>query len=352
MINQIEPVIERMDIEEVIKYMETGAWLTEHKVTEEAEKFLSAYLGVKHCILTTSGTSALMLSLLAVERTTAVIPAYTMIATANAAAWADYDIQFVDTDDLFCMDLDILEDIHPNAISTVVYVSINGRCGDMERLLKICHDNKWTLVEDACQSFSSRYKGKYIGTFGDVGCYSLSPHKIITTGQGGIIVTDNDILARRIRGLKDHGRNTVNRERFDSVGLNLKYNDLHATLLLSQLATLPLRRSSKQKMYKQYEQELNDIVTMISYSDPGWVPWFVDIQSEHTDAIINKLTQDNIQTKQPYLPIPMEKAYSHHSYCKCTNAVRMFNNGLWLPSSLTLSTDDINTICNNIKTLF
>ena len=227
MIHQIEPLITPTDIGAVTDYLKSGGWVTEHKITSEFEQAIAEFLGVRHCILTTSGTVAIALAVMAVSnfhcRTELgfAIPDYTMMGTARAVQLANRGIHLVDIDsNTLCMDIEKLGEIPARNLCGVVYVSINGRSGNMQQLVELCIEKGWALVEDACQSFGSSYNGKFLGTFGDIGCYSLSPHKIITTGQGGIIVTNDDVHAINIRQLKDQGRISSGIERFPTLGFN------------------------------------------------------------------------------------------------------------------------------------
>jgi perosamine synthetase len=353
MLPQVEPTITVVDIEAVTEYLKSGGWITEHKVTEEFERAIAEFLGVRHCILVTSGTVAIALSIMAVSNyyyknnLEFAIPDYTMMGTARAVQLANRGIRLVDIDkNTLCMDLDKLANISSSKLCGVIYVSINGRCGDMEQLVKLCKEKNWLLIEDACQSFGSSYNGKPLGTFGDIGCYSLSPHKIITTGQGGIIVTNDDIHAINIRALKDQGRSAPGTESYPALGFNFKFTDLQASLGLSQFKQMKQRIERKRYIYDCYFKRLCDISIKLPIPN---VPWFIDIYLENRDTLFYTLKAHNIGSRKVYPPV-----HTQFPFCFTTrdknfpHSTFISEHGLFLPSSLNLTEEIIDNICNVI----
>jgi perosamine synthetase len=364
MIHQIEPRIGNAEVKAVTDYLQSGGWLTEHTKTREFEEALADFLGVKHCILTTSGTTALYLAYYNLKipigressyRRVILVPDLTMIATASAVLSCTHEVMLSDIDkDTLCLDLDYLESILPHEIMAVAYVSLNGRCGDMERLRNICRKKGWYLVEDACQSFGSKHKGKYLGTYGDIGCFSLTPHKIITTGQGGFVVTDSDELNCDIRKLKDFGRVKPGVDEFDTFGMNFKYTDLQAVIGLAQLESISWRIQVKRDMYAIYYNLLGDIPESDLYMFPlgeETVPWFVDIYTPHRDKIARALSENEIGARPLYPPLHEQFPYKYQvDPGRGYNVTKEYSSkGLWLPSSLTLTQEDIIKICDVIK---
>lgn len=354
MISQIEPLITSYDVKEVTKYLESGGWVTEHNVTKEFEEAIAKFLGVKHCILTTSGTVAIALAVMAVsnfhfkKNLPFAIPDYTMMGTARAVQLANRNIRLVDIElGTLCMALDQLEAIPSLELCGVVYVSINGRSGNMEQLVDLCMRKDWFLIEDACQSFGSSYKGKFLGTFGDIGCFSLSPHKIITTGQGGIIVTNNDIHAINIRFLKDQGRLSPGVEQYPTVGYNFKYTDLQASLGVSQLKSIEWRMEIKRYIYNLYFKNLNNAGIEMFVPD---LPWFVDIYTKNRDMLFNLLKNADIESRKVYPPVHTQYPFSYEIVGqKFPVSDFISKQGLFLPSSITLTDSIIKNICNVIN---
>ena len=211
-INQIELLITENEVKAMTDYLQGDGWLTEFKKTEEFEQMIADFLGVKYAVVVTSGTAALYLSLLALgigPGDSVIVPDYTMIATPNAVKWTGAEVILCDIDkENLCLDLDKVEatDNRNQSISkslwkTMIYVPINGRCGNMNEVIDFCNKYHMCLIEDACQAFGSKWNDKYLGTFGCMGVFSFTPHKIITTGQGGAIVTNSEKIYTRIKKL-------------------------------------------------------------------------------------------------------------------------------------------------------
>jgi perosamine synthetase len=333
MIHQIEPRIGNAEVKAVTDYLQSGGWLTEHTKTREFEEALADFLGVKHCILTTSGTTALYLAYYNLKipigressyRRVILVPDLTMIATASAVLSCTHEVMLSDIDkDTLCLDLDYLESILPHEIMAVAYVSL-------------------------------KHKGKYLGTYGDIGCFSLTPHKIITTGQGGFVVTDSDELNCDIRKLKDFGRVKPGVDEFDTFGMNFKYTDLQAVIGLAQLESISWRIQVKRDMYAIYYNLLGDIPESDLYMFPlgeETVPWFVDIYTPHRDKIARALSENEIGARPLYPPLHEQFPYKYQvDPGRGYNVTKEYSSkGLWLPSSLTLTQEDIIKICDVIK---
>lgn len=156
-----------------------------------------------------------------------IVPDYTMIATANAVVLAGAVPVFVDVAPTnLCLDLDLVEAAITPRTKAIMFVSLNGRAPDMQRAVAIAEKHGIYLVEDAAQSLGSHWGEKHLGTWGCIGSFSFSAPKIITTGQGGALVTDSDVLAERIRRVRDFGRAQSGVDFHETIGYNFKFTDL------------------------------------------------------------------------------------------------------------------------------
>jgi len=359
MIKQIEPCFGEEERRAVYDYMSSGAWLTEHKKTQEFEEKLADYLGVQHCVVVSNGTAALFVALKALGigyGDEVIVPDYTMIATANAVVLAGAAPVFVDIllDDL-CLDLELAKDaIGPNT-KAIIVVDLNGRSPNMRLAQQIVSEYSITLIEDAAQAFGSKYNGQYLGTFGDVGCFSLSPQKIISTGQGGFVVTNNDELAKKMRQVKNFGRRKVGEHYHEVMGWNFKFTDLQAVIGLEQFKKLPYRISAKKSIYSLYRGHLRDIETSFIETDLNDVcPWYMDILVEDPNALIAYLKKQGIDARRVYPAIHSQPAYANpanHDYY-FPNSAYVAKHGLWLPSSSSLRIDQIRWICEEVRKFY
>ena len=331
MIPQIEPLIEPKDIEAVNNYLNSGGWLTEYKVTEQFEHTIADFVGVKYCSVVTSGTTGLILSLMSLgigKGHRVAVPVLTMIATVNAIVSVGAEPVFIDMDYRL-----------PDNINAVIHVSLNGSPCEINEVLSACQRRNIPLIEDACQSFGSLH----LGTYGNVGVYSFSPHKIITTGQGGAIVTNDKTLHRNIELLKDFGREKGGEDFHPQFGINAKFTDLQSAMGLSQLNSINQRLSTKLHIYNQYHSRFpNNIYELVE----GEVPWFVMFKSKNPEKLAAYLLTNNIHTRPMYPLITSQPIY--RNYVIYPKAKLISDNHLWLPSSLKLTDEQIDYICDCI----
>ena len=353
LVNQIEPYITENEKKAVSDYMDSGGWLTEYKKTEEFEQMIADFLGVKYAVVVTSGTAALYLALRALgmeKYDTVIVPDFTMIATPNAVRWADSRVKLCDIErETLCLNLDKIETwFHAKA---VIYVPINGRSGDMDKVVDYCKRYDIYLIEDACQAFGSKYNGKYLGTFGEVGVFSFSPHKIITTGQGGAVVTDNEDIYDKVKKLKDFYRTKPGVDVHTDIGYNFKFTDLQAVIGIEQLKGIYERTYWKKITYKGYEQCLEDVdfLEMLSTDLTDTVPWFVDILLKGVDRekFISYLKANGIGSRPFYPPVSHQAPYSVN--LTFATVADISSRGLWLPSSIGITLEEIEYVCDVIK---
>lgn len=354
-INQIEPLITNNEVNAMTEYLQSGGWLTEYKKTEEFEQMIADFLGVKYCVVVTSGTVALYLSLLALgigKGSSVVVPDYTMIATPNAVKWTGAEVVLCDVEkDTLCIDLDEAK-VWANP-TAMIYVPINGRSGNMDEVVEFCKSKDIHLIEDACQAFGSKWNDKYLGTFGDVGVFSFTPHKIITTGQGGAVVTDNKDIYDKVKSLKDFCRVKPGVDIHTDIGYNFKFTDLQAVIGIEQMKTIEYRINRKKEIYYTYHRELKDVdfVEMLFTDLNMTVPWFVDILLEDTivrSNFISYLKEKGIGSRPFYPPVHFQDPYSSSDFSS-TLGTEIIRRGVWLPSSIGLTLEEIRYMCDVIK---
>lgn len=325
MIPQCEPLIGEKERKAVNRYLKSGGYLTEYKETEKFEKMLADFLGVKYVSCVPSGTVALFLSLWASETHGVVlVPDFTMIATTNAVLMANGLVNLVDIErDSFCFDI---SKANLEGVQVIIYVDINGRAGDIEAVRKYCKKKGIVLIEDACQAFGSKHNGKYLGTFGRFGCFSLSYHKIITTGNGGFVVTHTKKDYETIERLKDFGRLKGGKDYHPYLGFNFKFTDLQAVIGMEQLKTIEWRMKKKRQIWKWY---------FGAQLRKGHIPWFIET--------FKKPKKGNFETRPFYPPIHSQPNYFGEDE-DFPVATEISKKGLWLPSSLTLTKKDVDYI--------
>lgn len=347
LIMQHRPTFEKEEAESVYKYMLEDTFLTEYKKTLELEKQIRDYVGSKHCIMTTSCTCALILGLMALdlkEGSEVIVPNYTMIATINAVKMLKLKPVIIDVDkETFTMNVTDIENAITDETSCVIHVSLNNRHKDIHKIVELCDKRNILLMEDSAQSLGLKINGKNLGTFGKLGCFSLSTPKIISTGQGGFIVTDDDEINKKVRMIKNFGRRESGKDNFEIFGINLKFTDLQAVIGIEQLKKMNYRTKRMREIYNLYYENLKDYYEMKEPLDVDWFPWFVDIYTDNRDSIIDILKKHNIQTRKTYGEINKTEIY--YSDKILPNSDYVSKQGLFLPSFITLTDAQILYIC-------
>jgi perosamine synthetase len=354
-IPQVEPYITQNDINAITRYLNSGGWLTEFEKTEEFERMIADFLGVKYAVVVTSGTVALYLSLLALDigsGDSVVVPDYTMIASPNSVRWAGTEVILSDVErGTLCLDLDKV--VLKKNTKAMMYVPINGRSGDMDRVRRFCKDNDLLLIEDACQAFGSKWNDKYLGTFGEIGVFSFTPHKIITTGQGGAVVTNNEEISEKVRKLKDFHRIKPGVDIHTGIGFNFKFTDLQSVIGIEQLKIIDYRIRRKREIYRAYMDALSgiDYIEMLPIDLTQVVPWFVDVILKiPRDRVISRLKENGIGSRSFYPAVHSQAPYKNIKGDLSVSS-GMAPRGLWLPSSIALTAEEIERVAGTLSKL-
>jgi len=355
-INQMEPWIGDEERQSIMEYLDSGGWLTEFRKTREFEQMIGDYVGSKFVSAVNNGTVSLFIACMALgigSGDEVIVPDYTMIASANAVVLAGARPIFVDVDRKnLCIDLELAEEAITERTKAIMLVTINGRYPDMEKAVDLAKKHNLFLIEDAAQSLGSRYQGKHLGTFGDIGSFSFSAPKVITTGQGGALVTDNEELYERIRKIKDFGRAQGGIDYHETLGYNFKFTDLQAVIGIEQMKKLDWRVQRKKNMFALYQSQLEDVdeVDFIETNLEDTSPWFIDILVPDPLALRDYLKEQGIGSRPFYPPIHSQPAYGLTG--EYLNTEYISAHGLWLPSLSFLSDEDIRYICVKIKDFF
>ncbi|QLH02220.1 aminotransferase [Nitrosopumilus cobalaminigenes] len=361
-INQFEPYLGEEEKKELMDVIDSG-WFTEAKKTRELEKQFAEFVGRKYAVVTTSGTTALFLALKALgleQNDEVIVPDLTFVASPNSVDLAGGKVSLVDINkkDLG-LDLKKTEQLITSKTKGVMPVDFNGRAPDLIALQEIAKKNNMFVVEDACHTIGSFYQGKHMGYFSDIGIFSLSTPKIITAGQGGVLVTDNSELYEKIRMIKDFGRDVDKKHNmknaFDHVtmGYNFKFTEFQAAVGVAQMRKLPQRIEHKKRMYTIFKEELKGInqIEFLETDLNDVIPWFNDIllpNQKIRDDLIDHLQEAGIGSRMFYPPIHELTPYSNLKG-DFTNTIEMSQRGVWLPSSAFLTDDDIIRVCSEIK---
>jgi perosamine synthetase len=355
----MEPWLGEEEATAIYDYMRSGGWLMERDQTRKFESLIADYTGASHCIVTVSGTVSLTLAALACDvrpGDEVIVPNYTMIATANSVVMLGANPIFVDVEpETLCLDIDQAAAALTPKTRAIMLVTANGRYprAGIEAFVDLADKHGLALIEDAAQSLGSHFPdGRHLGSVGKVGCFSFSVPKIITTGQGGCLITNSDEVAERLRKLKDFGRTAGGTDVHQSIGYNFKFTDLQACVGIEQMKKLDWRIERKKEMLLKYQQALGatKAVTFFEQDLINTTPWFIDILCERRAELQEHLKKNGISTRVMYPPINKQQAYQRAGHHPVSELVG--KQGLWLPSSSQLTDEQIDLVCQSIAEFY
>lgn len=300
------------ELEPLFREIVESGLITNGKYVAAFEKRVADYLGVKHCIAVSSGTLGLVLAVRALDlRGPVIMPSFTFTATAHALKWNGIKPVLVDIDpDTFNIDANEIEKRITGDTSAIMAVHMFGNPVDVERLAELARKHNLRLIYDAAHALGSRYRGKTLGGYGDAEIYSLSPTKIVTTGEGGLIATNDDALAGRCRLARNQGVDAD----YDCTlfGLNSRMSEFHGIVGLKSMDLIDAAVEKKIALVEYYRpmleelpgvrlQKLRDSTVRSTYKDFNIV---VDAKQfgMNRDLLANALAARGIATKKYYSP--------------------------------------------------
>lgn len=273
-----KPYLDDEEAEAVSRVLKSG-WLVQGPKVAEFESMVCRYTGARFARATTSCTAALHLALVAMgigPGDEVLVPSFTFIATANAIEYTGARPVFVDIDlKTFNIAPEEVEKYLNRAksqgskVRAIVPVHLFGLCADMAAIMKLAEQYSLYVIEDAAGALGSLHKSKHAGTFGNIGCFSFHPRKSITTGEGGMLITDNPEIASKVQSLRDHGASISNLDRhekggsllpaFDVLGYNYRMTDIQGAVGIEQMKKLSWIISKRIEKAKRYNEELKGI---------------------------------------------------------------------------------------------
>lgn len=313
----------------VLDVLRSG-WLTMGGVTQAFEQEFAAFVGAKHAFAVTNATAALHLACMAVglgEGDEVIVPSLTFVATTNAVRYTGANVVFADieSEDWLCICPRSIEEKINERTRAIVVMHYAGFACDMPEILRVAKKYHLAVIEDAAHAVGASLDGKPLGTWGDVGCYSFFGNKNMTTAEGGVLVTDDDRLADKVRILRSHGMTTLTWDRhqghastYDVVdlGYNYRIDEIRAALGREQLKKLPAGNVRREVLVERYREELAERLPALGlpFSEkrglssqhifPVLLPEGADRQSFR-----EALKADGIQTSFHYPPVHHFRIY-------------------------------------------
>jgi len=361
-----EPLIAPNAKKYVLDCLNTGWISSSGKYLEKFEGAFADYLGVNYATTTTNGTTALHLALATLNlgpRDEIIIPDLTIISCGLAALYVGATPVVIDVDPTTGnIDPTKIEQAITKKTKAIMVVHLYGHPADMDPILTIAKRQHLAIVEDAAEAHGALYKGKKVGSIGDIGCFSFYGNKIVTTGEGGMIVTNNKKLYTRAKLLKDLAHSPHRRFYHEEIGFNFRMTNMQAALGLAQLEEIDKYIAIKLHMAKTYNDQLSSVSTLSLPSQAPWarsVYWmYAVLVSKNSpmvrDMLRTKLKEEGIDTRDYFIPLHRQPVFTKLGLFKnisCPVSDDLSKRGFYLPSGLAITDKQIRTVTSTIKRL-
>jgi perosamine synthetase len=357
-IRQVDLFIDEVERQAVDQCLEER-WLTEGPRSRAFAAGICERLGVKHAVFAPNGTLGLFLALLALElepESEILIPTFTFYGSAMAAVFAGLRPVFVDADPATF-------NARPEAFAAaigpktraIMPVHVYGQCCDMPAIMDLAQRHGLKVVEDAAQALSVTYAGQSAGTFGDIGVFSMFSDKIMTTGEGGILVTQSDALLSKLRLLRNQGREHSGTFEHPALGMNFRITDMQAAIGLAQLAKLPEVLKDRQKKWRQYSDGLSgigDIRPMAVDPKSSLAAFRFPILTREREKVALALEAGGVEVRRFFYPMHLQPKLRTEPPQSLPASEQLYEQGICLPIHYHLTEQDIAHVIRQIRAAF
>ena len=356
------PTIGRREMEYVVDCLES-TWISSvGKYVERFEQAFAEVAGTKHAVTCSNGTAALHLALLALKLLPGdevLVPALTFVACANSVVYCGGKPVFIDVDrDIWSIDATQVEDRITERTRGIIAVHLRGHPADMEAIMAIARRHGLFVIEDAAQAHGAQVRGRPVGSIGDIGTFSFFGNKMITTGEGGMITTDDDAVAKHIRLLKNQGMTRERRYWHPVVGYNYRLTNVQAAIGLAQVERLGELLVRHQEVAAWYREELSGVPGLGWQQQKAWArhAWwqFVAIVDDEfgadRDTIIEKLQDSGIDARRLYFPmhqLPIHEGRARDGEYPVADYLAA--HGVCLPTWSGLQRENVQYVCEQLR---
>lgn len=341
------------------------------------EQELAAYVGASHAVATVSGTAALHTALLVAgiqPDDEVLVSTLTFIAPANAVRYVGAWPIFIDAEpDYWQMDpekvaafltygcrwhnRELRNKITGRRVKAILPVHILGHPVDMDPILELAHKYGLAVIEDATESLGATYKGRRVGHLGDIACFSFNGNKIVTTGGGGMLVTDNEVWAERARYLTTQAKDDPVEYIHHEVGYNYRLSNLQAAMGCAQLEQLEAHVATKRQLADKYTQALHVVPGIQTMPEAPWAfstYWLYTIlvnkieYGANARAVLAHLSEQGIQSRPLWQPMHLSAAHQGAYAVNCSVAERLNRDALSLPTSVGLTLQQLEVVVGQL----
>jgi len=359
MIPIMEPWIDQQEIDLVMDCLTTGWISSQGEYIGEFEKTFSGFCGTRFGVATSNGTTALHLALLTFgvgPGDEVIVPALSFIATANVVVYTGAKPIFADVDEMtWTLDPSRIKPLITDRTRAIIPVHLYGHPAEMGPILKLAEEYHLWVVEDAAEAHGAEYQGKKVGSLGHMGCFSFYGNKIISTGEGGMIVTDNLDWVEKARILRDHGMSREKKYWHPVLGYNFRMTNIQAALGLGQMKKIETIIDRKRKIAQTYAQELKGVNGISLPPEAAWgknIFWLYSIlirqeTGKKRDDLIEYLQQNQVSSRPLFYPMPDMPFYAVDDHFPISQKIS--GQGISLPSGSSLTSGQIHFVSDLIK---
>jgi UDP-4-amino-4,6-dideoxy-N-acetyl-beta-L-altrosamine transaminase len=356
--------IDEDDIAAVVEVLRSD-WITQGSKVDEFESELAKYCGVKYAVAMSSGTAALhaACSIVGLKGFEAITTPITFAATANAVVYCGGKPVFADIkEDTLNIDIDEIKKNTTILTKAIIPVDFAGQPADLDDIMQIAHDNDCIVIEDACHALGAEYRGRKVGGIADMTVFSFHPVKHITTGEGGMVVTNNQRYYKRLKEFRSHGivrGNRIGEPWYNPIvelGYNYRITDFQCALGTSQLNKLHrfiLRRREIVERYDRAFANIDNIIIPVEKEHNGSAYHLYVVQFKiGRDEIFNKLKAKNIGVQVHYLPVHLHPFYQKTFGYKKGDypiAERYYEQAITLPLFPSMSDGDVLDVIKTVE---
>jgi perosamine synthetase len=362
-----EPLLNGNEKKYLTECIDTGWISSEGPFVKKFEEIFAAYLGVKHSIAVCNGTAALEVALSAIDLKPGdevIMPTFTIISCPLSVIRRGGIPVLVDVEpDTWCMNINQVRDKITSKTKAIMPVHMYGHPVDMDPLLELAEKHKLYIVEDAAEVHGAEYKGRKCGSIGHINCFSFYANKIITTGEGGMVVTDDDKLADRARLHRNLCFKEGRRFYHEELGANYRMTNLQAAVGVAQMERIDEFVDIKRRNGASYNRHLKDIEWLQGPVEKVWaknVYWMYGIVLAEASKLTaenfaSKLKERKIGTRPFFLGMHEQPVFHKMGLFKDEHypvAERIAKQGLYLPSGLTLTAGDIDKVMQAVREVY
>ncbi len=364
MIPVCEPTLSGKELEYVTDCLKTGWISSMGKYISQFEEKFSAYCGVQQGVACCNGTAALHLAIEACrigKGDEVIVPTFTMVASANAVLYSKAKPVFVDSEpETWNIDVAKIEEKITQHTKAIMPVHIYGHPVDMKPLLKLADKYNLYVIEDAAEAHGAEYYGRKVGGWGQIAAFSFYANKIITTGEGGMVITNDHKLAERAKQLRNH---FFGEPRFlhQEVGYNYRMTNIQGAIGLAQLEKLDQFVDARRRNAKAYNAFLKNVEGLTLPPEKEWaknVYWMYGLLinkerfGRSKDEVMKGLYKLGVDTRSFFIPMHKQPIFKDlQQGDECPIADQLAQEGLYLPSSSSLSQEQIATVCDALLSL-